>query len=384
MRRLLALAALLAAAAAPADAATYSVRGIIDVTATGRGDGFAANTLTHGDNPFDAYGARMFVESSVNAQFSVFGEAVLHDVSGVYVNGAYVTWKPGASSFHVIAGKVPWMIGTYGPRSNSDKNPLIGKPLMYQYHTTLVWYALPPSADALLASRGTGQSGIGYLGGNGFGMPVVDDSYWDVGVVASGSLRMLEYSLGVTNGTPGWANTSQDDNRGKSTLGRIGLSPAPWMRLGVSGSRGPYLIQDLSKPLPAGKSPEDYQQQMVMGDLELTQGHAELHAEAVANTWQSPYLGNLDADGGYVEGKLTLMAGLWAAARWDVLRFSDITDSSGARQPWEFGQDRLETGLGLRYDRNVYLKGVFQRNFQHQPAGDQLADLYALQMTVVF
>lgn len=376
---------IVAATALPARAADFSLKGMLDVTATRRGEGFRANTLTRGDNPFDPYGLRVLIEGAVNPQFAVFGQVVLHEESGVYVDGAYVMWTPRSDhDFHVLAGKLPWLIGTFAPRTYSDKNPLIGKPLIYQHHTTLVWYTLPTDADALLAARGTGQSGIGYLGGDGYGMPVVDDSWWDTGVVASGSVRGFEYSLGLNNGTPGWGNGAEDENRENTMLGRIGYAPVPWLRFGVSGAHGPYLIENLNMTLPAGQRPEDYHQQLWMGDLEVLSGHVELRAEGVANTWETPHLGNLDVRGGYVEGKFTLTAGLWAAARWDAMRFSDVTDSSGTSQPWDCDQDRLETGLGLRWDRNVFLKGVFQRNLQHATGSDRRADLYALQLTVLF
>ena len=369
----------------PATAATLTAHGVIDVTATGRGDGFYANTLTRGDNPFDPYGVRMFVESTVNPQFAVFGQVVLHDAVAPYVDGAYVMWTPRSDQdFHVMAGKIPWLIGTFAPRTYSDKNPLIGKPLLYQHHTSLVWFMAPPSADALLASAGSGQVGVGYLGGAVRGMVPVDDSWWDTGIMASGSLGKVEYSLGLTTGTPGWGNGGEDENRGKTTLGRLGFAPTPWLRFGASGAYGPYLVKDLGTPLPPNHRPEDYHQQIVMGDVEVLQGHAELRAEGLANTWETPNLGNLDVRGGYVEGKFTLTARLWAAARWDALRFSDITDSGGTAHSWDEDQDRIETGLGLRWDRNVIAKGVFQRNFMHGATTEHRADLYALQLTVLF
>jgi hypothetical protein len=388
MRRVPALGlvfSILVVAALPASAANFSWRGLLDVTAPSNGDAFQANTLTRGDNPFDPYGLRLFIDGTVNDQFTVFGQVVLHDRSGVYLDGAYVMWTPwSGQDFHLNAGKLPWLIGTYAPRTYSDKNPLIGKPLMYQYHTTLVWFMTPPNADKLLASRGTGQSGIGYLGGSMMGMALVDDSWWDTGVMANGSSHSIEYSLGMTNGTPGWGNSGQDENHGKTVLGRIGLAPTPWLRLGASGALGPYLVHDLKSPLPPGKVPEDYDQQLVMGDLEVTQGHVELRGEAAANTWQTPNLGNLDTKSGYVEGKVTLGARLWAAGRYDVMRFSDIADSNGVHRPWDFNQDRIEGGLGLRWDRNVLLKAVFQRNTQHEEGEDYRSDLYALQLTVLF
>ena len=83
----------------------------------------------------------------------------------------------------------------------------------------------PPNADALIATAGTGQYDIDYFGfPMGMGMPVVDDSYWDVGIIATGSEGPVEYSMGVTAGTPGWGSTVKDENSGKTIMGRIGLA----------------------------------------------------------------------------------------------------------------------------------------------------------------
>src|SRR5262249_32108179 len=153
-------------------------------------------------------------------------------------------------------------------------------------------------------------------------------------------------SLGLTTGTPSWGNGGEDENRGKTTLGRLGVSPAPWIRIGASGAWGPYLVRDLESPLPPGKTPEDYHQKLVRGDAELLQGHAELRAEGFANAWETPNLGDLRVRGGYAEGKLTLLAGLWAAARWDVMRFGELRDAGGVSQPWDDDVDRIEAGLG--------------------------------------
>src|SRR5439155_15651364 len=113
-----------------------------------------------------------------------FGQIVLHDASGPYVDGAYVMITPRTErDLHLVAGKIPWLIGTFAPRSYSEHNPLIGKPLMYQHHTTLLWFTVPQNADVLLGAAGTGQEGVGYIGGGARGMAVVDDGYWDTGAM---------------------------------------------------------------------------------------------------------------------------------------------------------------------------------------------------------
>jgi hypothetical protein len=117
-----------------------------------------------------------------------------------------------------MAGKMPWIIGTYGPRTYSDRKPLIGTPLIYQYHTTLRYDAIPPNADALLAVAGRGQYGVQYGGATSKfrGMPVIYDFCWDAGLAVTGSQSGLEYAVGMINGAPGWMVPSQDNNNGKS------------------------------------------------------------------------------------------------------------------------------------------------------------------------
>jgi hypothetical protein len=288
----------------------------------------------------------------------------------------------------VLAGKVPWPIGTWAPRTYSNKNPLIGAPLMYQYHSTLLWYEVVPSADALLATAGSGQYGVNYFGyPEGRGMTLVDDSYWDVGVTLAGSSRPLEYALGVTVGTPGWGTTSQEDNSGKSLLGRVGLAPLPGLRFGISGAYGPYMIEPLNPLLPPGQTVEDYHQILSMADLELNAGRVELRAEGAYNYWETPTVGNLKVRSGYVEAKYALDFGAFVAGRWDVMRFGKIADSGGALRPWDSDLSRIEAGVGYRFSRAAQVKAVYQRtsyDVSPDPSVSPDRSLVAAQLSVAF
>ena len=370
-----------------AHATDFHVRGLIDVTAAEPGRAFEHNALTRGDSPFDAYSLRMFADAQVNGRLQIFTQVVVRDVTAPYLDGAYLSFTPSPErDMHVLAGKLPWAIGTYAPRTYSDKNPLIAAPLMYQYHTTLVWYALVPSADALLATAGSGEYGVNYYGFQmGRGMALVDDSYWDVGATMNGSQRPLEYSLSVTTGTPGWGNTTVDENHGKSLLGRVGLAPLPGVRVGVSGAYGPYLISALNPDLPSGKSAEDYHQQLAMADLELLANHVEIRAEGAQNVWQTPTVGDLKVSSAYAELKYTLPLGAFVAGRGDVIRFSDILDSSGAAHSWDSNVTRLETGVGYRFSREAVGKLVYQHTKLdgHDPR-DQDLSMVAAQISVAF
>lgn len=344
-------------------ASDFQFRGLLDLVAAERGAAYGLNTLIRGDSPFDAYGLRLFADVRANDRLQVFSQIVLRDAATPYVDGAYLMYTPmPARDLHVLAGKVPWPIGTFATRTYSNRNPLIGAPLMYQYHSTLVWYAIPPNADALLATSGSGQFGVDYHGYTmGCGMTLVDDSYWDVGVTLTGSTRPLEYALGLTAGTPGWGSTSQDENTGKSLLGRVGFVPLPGVRLGVSAAYGPYLIEPLNPALPAGKNVNDYHQRLGMADLELSAGHFEVHAEGARNQWETPTVGTLGVTSGYAEVKYSLSFGAFLAGRWDTMRFDEITDSTGAARPWDSNVTRVEAGVGYRLSREAVGKVVYQR-----------------------
>jgi hypothetical protein len=372
----------------PAAAMDVQLHGLLDLALAGRGEGFDQNVQFRGNSSFDSYGLRLFAEADAGAGVRVYSQFVFNDATNVYVDGAYVMWTPKPDrDLHVLAGKIPWLIGTWGPRTYSNKNPLIGTPLMYQHHTTLVWYALPPSADALLDAAGSGQYEVPYGFWGSRGMAVVDDSYWDFGAMVSGSLRPFEGAFGFVNGTPGWGSTGADENSGKSVLGRVGLLPHPSLRLGLSGYYGPYLHERLNPRLPANRTANDYHQILRMADLEYTLGHVGVRAEGFVNTWETPYLGDLDVRGGYLEAQVTLLPGFYAAVRQDVMRFGDVTDSAGAARAWDHDVSRTEAGLGYRITRDVLGKVVFQRNverYPNDPEGDEHHDLFGAQLSIKF
>ena len=369
-----------------ARAADVSLHGLLDVTASGRGRGFESNALFRGDSNFDPYRLLLSAEGSLAPEIEFVTHLRLGDGAPLYVDGAWVRWTPDpARDLHLEAGKIPWIIGTWAPRTYSDHNPLIGAPLLYQLHTTLLWWDVPPDADALLAASGRGQYGVGYSGfGSSRGMAVVDDSWWDVGADVTGSLRPLEYAFGATLGTPGWGNPAHEENGGKTVLGRIGVLPLPGLRLGVSGARGSYLHEYMDPYLPDGQTASDFHQNLGMADLEVLFGHVELRSEAFLNVWETPTVGDLRVRGGYGEAKVTVLPGVYLAGRWDRMLFSDVIDSGGAAHPWDLPRTRWEAGAGWRPRRDLIFKLVGQRTITHFAAADANDDLLAAQLGIKF
>jgi hypothetical protein len=372
-----------ASADMPADA---HVHGMLDLNLTNGEQGIEDNYLNAGDTNFDPYRLRLFVDGRPATGFEVFTQFIWSEAKTVSADGVYARWTPNPDrDLHLVIGKMPWIIGTWAPRTYSDKNPLIGMPMMYHYHTTLREDGVPPTADALLQAAGTGQYGVDYGSGAGYrGMPIVYDRCWDYGVAGIGSLRPLEFSIGVENGTPSSPNPGVDWNNTKGVLGRIGLAPTPSLRVGVSGAWGAYLMSKVQPQLPPGASVDDYHQILGMADLELTSGRFELRSEGYYNTWTTPTVGDLHVHGGYGELKVTLIPGLWAAARGEVMRFSDLTGATLGTRPWDDNRDRFEGGLGYRVTREVLLKSVFQRTVHHEDDGNENYDLGALELSLVF
>jgi hypothetical protein len=373
------------AVAGPAGAAELRMGGLFDVSATA-GNGQALNRTSLGDSPFDPYRLRLILDASLNRSLQVYAQMVLHEgMSALRADEAYLMWTPWESrDAHLEAGKIPWPVGTWGPRTYSDRNPLIGAPLMYQYHTSLPWNLVPTDVDALVARAGQGQDLL--AGGEWIGMPVVDDRWWDVGVAAIGVQRPLEYAVGVVRGSPGWPEPSSTEHvPGHSVLGRLGIAPVAGVRAGVSGSFGMWAPDWFGYQIPPGQKTTDYHEALAMADLELMRGRWELRGEAFLKYWETVTTGTLRTHGGYAEARVGVGAGAWFAARAELMRFSDVTTSGGFTRPWDDGVDRYEAGVGYRVTREVQLRLVGQRNVRH-PYGTDVTteDLGALATSIRF
>jgi hypothetical protein len=386
MRRLLTLtiSGLLLApvAARPAE---LRARGLLDLVLVSGSEAVGLNRLTQGDSNFDPYRVHVFLDAKVSPTLDVYVQTILHEgAAKTLADGAYAQWTPWPSrDAHVQAGKIPWPVGTWAPRTYSDKNPLVGMPLMYEYHTSLAWNVAAASVDQLVSAAGQGQYGVNYGGNPGAGMPVVDDRWWDVGVVALGSQRPIEYSIGTIQGSPGWPVTGADNTPGQTFLGRLGIMPAAEIRAGVSGVYGTWMPEWFRFRLPPGGSLRDYHESIGMADLEIARGPWELRSEGFLKEWQTITTGKLRLHGGYAEARAAFGDGAWLAARYDMMRFSDVTTSLGVTRPWDDGIDRIEAGAGFRVNRDWRLKATFQRNVLHPfQADDKTADLYALAASI--
>jgi len=375
----------LACAAPAAPAGPLTVAGGLDINAVGRGRSLDLNTLYDAETSFDGYHLRLDAEGQVASGFRAVLQTRLSDAVEPRVYAAYLMYTPRPErDLHAIAGKMPWLVGTWGARAAPERQPLVGTPLMYQFPTRLPSDAIVPDPDSLYrieaASGGSSYGGAGEV----HGMRVVENGWWDVGLGLMGSANRIEFALGITNGTPGAPNPARDVNSGKTALGRVGFAPLSGLRVGASGAYGAWMPKALDSGLPAGRGASDYHQRLAMADAELLAGHAELRGETFLNVWETPTLGTLRARGGYAEGKLTLAPGCYAAARYDLLRFSHLNESTGESFPWNDDVDRIEAGGGYRPSRGTLLKVVWQRTTLADGEETDREDLFAAQFVLVF
>ena len=341
-------------------------RGLLDMSLFSSLEGRSLNMLTFGDSPIDPYRLRLFADARVTPTLEVHVQTIMHEGSGALraelrADGAYAMWTPlPGHDLALEAGKIPWPIGTFAPRTYSDKNALMGTPLMYQWRTGLLWNRPTVNTDSLVAVAGRGQ-----LSPRSLYLPVIDERWWDTGAVLIGSQAPFEYAVGVVQGSPSWPAPGADNTPGLTILGRAGFVPMAGVRLGVSGADGTWMPHSFERTLPAGHHLRDYHESSLMADAEFARGPFELRGEGIRRRWETTTTGDLDVTSGYVEGRWTLDDGAWLALRADAMRISDVTPTNGIARPWDDPVDRFEGVIGYRVSQDVRLKLGVQRTVRH-------------------
>ena len=140
----------LAVLAAPVAAAPeVKVRGLLDLGLVSSVKGDSLNRLTFGDSNFDPYRLRLFLDARLSPNLELHAQTILHEgMSVIRADGAYALWTPWLDrDLSLEAGKIPWPIGTYAPRTYSDVSSFIGTPAMgfvYDPVSNSVIFAVPP------------------------------------------------------------------------------------------------------------------------------------------------------------------------------------------------------------------------------------------------
>jgi hypothetical protein len=302
----------------------------------------------------------------------------------------YVRVKPWRTrAFDIQAGRVPPTFGAFARRHYPYDNLLIGYPLGYQYLTSLRPDAVPANADELLGMRGRGWLSRFSVGNQtpDNGLPLVHAFRWDTGVQVHAASQRAEATVALTTGT--LANPLVgDDNTGRQLAGRVVVRPVAGLVAGVSAARGPFVTTDTLRTTGIDASSGDFTQTAWGADAEYSRGYYLVRFETIVSDWRLPLLRTPEIDlplravSNSIEGRYKIRPGLYAAARFDHLTFSQV--SGALRQDaWDAPVSRIEVGGGYSLQRNVVLKVAYQHNTR-QTTRAGVADAGALQLVYWF
>ncbi|MEP7304969.1 MAG: hypothetical protein ABJA98_05585 [Acidobacteriota bacterium] len=268
----------------------------------------------------------------------------------------------------IQVGRIPPTFGAFARRTYAADNPLIGYPLAYQYLTSLRADALPANVDELLRMRGRGwlaNYSVGDLA-PGPGVPLVSAFRWDTGVQIHTGNDLVDAAASVTTGTLSNPEVT-DDNGGRQLAGRVVLHPVVGLAVGGSASRGAFVSQSAVPAALSDARAGDFTQTAWGADVEYSAGYYLVRLETVVSRWTLPVVQAplselpLSAVAASVEGRYKIHPGLYLAARFDHLGFSDV-EGTGGRQSWDAPVSRWEIGGGYSVRRNLVLKLAYQRN----------------------
>lgn len=267
--------------------------------------------------------------------------------------------------FDIQIGRIPPTFGAVTRRLYSQDNPLIGYPLAYQYLTSLRTDALPSSVDELLRMRGRGWRSAFSVGDPtpARGVPLVTAFSWDTGIQANAGWRVLTVTAAITNGSPSNPRVS-DDNSGKQLALRVSATPATGLILGSSFARGQFLSRRVLDVI-ARTDASSFVQRAYGADAEYSRDRWLARADAVLSAWDLPATPTLAlrALAVGVEGRLTVVPGLYGAGRAEHLAFNRVAGSSRTIA-WEAPVSRLEIGAGYYLQRNLVAKLSVQHNWR--------------------
>lgn len=340
------------------------------------------NLTFRGNSNFHTLRARIIAKGAVNDYLSFNGQLLSDNGSNPFWFSAYAHLsKPEFPYLNLNLGLIPTPVGLFGHRTYADKNPLVGTPLIYNYHMDLNVYKPQYSNSQLLSQRGEGYDLGSYYGNTTRGIPIIYDACWNTGINLFGSFKFLDYSVAALSGALAYPLVQIED-RNPNLTAQVVANPVMGVRAGVFGSWGPYFSKSAEQYFPAGKNVDDYNQILGGALAEITIGHLESYHEAVLNAFEHPYLGYLKNNGFYSEVKYKFLPSWYGAVRYDQMNFNKIEDETnpGSRHSWDFNVKRVEAAIGYYLDRKVLLKLDAQINrFPDQKSLND--EIYALQMT---
>lgn len=333
---------------------------------------------------------RIDVTAAVRAteRLSFLAEVRTEDGNRLQPYALYARIRPWLSKpIDFQVGRVPPTFGAFIRSTYASDNLLIGYPLAYQYLISIRSDALPANADELLRMRGRGWLSSFSIGNPlaDRGLPLANAFRWDTGIQMHAGRQTVEATAALTTGSLG-NPLVHDDNSGKQVATRVLVRPLPGLVVGASGAVAPFVSRAAAESAGAVNSMSSLTQSALGFDAEYSRGYYLIRMETIMSDWRVPLVRTpsidlpLRARTFLVEGRYKIRPGLYAAARFDHIGFSEITGTTRTAE-WEAPVDRVELGGGYSILRNLMVKGSYQRDTR--PAG-RTQKLNAIASQVVF
>jgi hypothetical protein len=271
------------------------------------------------------------------------------------------------------AGKSATLVGNWVARHYSWDNPFVTAPLPYE-NVTIVWDRWQPDSTAAF---------LGYLNQadrKADMLPMIWGPVYATGISALGSAGRWDYGVEVKNAGLSSRPIDWDwSNAGLSRPtvgGRVALRPNAAWNVGLSASRGVYMVEDPSRTLEGGAKLDDFHQTTIGPEVSYSKGHLQLWGELFWSRFRVQHVGDVSTTSYYAEAKYKLTPQLFGAVRWGQQFFSDV---DGA--PWDGPASRLEFALGYRLSRRVQGKAQYGITTEDRPV-TQGRHLTAIQLTI--
>jgi len=314
------------------------------------------------------------------------GEAPADRPLQARVEQAFLRLTPVPSiNLSLQAGKFVSPFGGWPQRHASPAlEAFIRPPLPYDYRTVVSTTAITVGPAGFLTWKDKPAQF------RGIGAPPVWAAPYQAGAMAAGGWKALSGRVAVMNSAPssepGEWNRIGAGEHGPSYVAHAELKVIPELRLAVSYDRGSYLEDETTlNPLPAGEDVNHYKQTLWGFEANFARGPVEARGELLLDSWDVANLGDdypRDVSF-YLESKVKLAAGLFAAARYSGIRFDRIADGSGGRARWDYPVDRLQLAAGYRLGRSTELRAEYMLNSTSAPpAGSD--DLFAVRWSWSF
>ena len=219
----------------------------------------------------------------------------------------------------IEAGKLTHPVGAFASRRFSDRNPLIGSPDGYP-----VEYPLGASVS--------GAAGRFDYHAAAVSLPLTHENY------LPGPTPRLRPALAA------------------------GITLAPGLRIGASGTWGPYLGDSLPASLLVGKPWQSYEQQIVAIDAQVSYGYLETHVEAAKSRYDVPVSeGVLHGFTYYVEAKYTLSPRVYLAGRYERNEYPYLQPlDAGSWMARVTNVYNSEGGVGYRLSASRLIKMTYR------------------------